>query len=58
VSISRLFGLATPDSRLKPYRLYVFGCGFLNVREHGLRPAKDDDEIDRTRDIGQATVGC
>ena len=54
--MGRRLGLATPGSRLKPHRVDVFGRGFFDVRRHGVRPAKDDDEINRTRDIGQPGV--
>ena len=46
--MGRRLGLATPGSRLKPHRVDVFGRGFFDVRRHGVRPAKDDDEINRT----------
>jgi hypothetical protein len=42
------FGLAAPDSRLKPHHVNVPSGGFIDVSRNRLGPAKDHDEINRT----------
>jgi hypothetical protein len=53
MSIRRFLGLAAPGAGLKPYRGDVFDRGFLDMRRHGIGPAKDDDKVNGTRHIGQ-----
>jgi hypothetical protein len=52
----RPLGIETPAPWLKPDGINVLRGGLFDVRRHGVRPAKDYDQVDCAGDIGQTTV--